>query len=99
MPEGVHLIFSSLAVKTDDNNVMNVTPHIACGASPTFNFVVKSNTSHIDVHYKRRDEEGHNYFLDLLDLKSKPVEMPKINVNGIERQFSFNTILQCKTPG
>ena len=52
---GVQLILGSFAVKTDDDKVMNVTPHITCGSPPYFQFIVKNYTSPIDVRYKIAD--------------------------------------------
>jgi hypothetical protein len=98
-PAGVQLILSSFAVKTKDNKVMNVTAHITCGDPPTFNFIVKSNTSPIDVRYKIANEQGDISYLDVLDKMNSNALMPQIKVNGREHSLSFNNIIECKTPG
>lgn len=99
MSPGVQLILGSFGVKTDDGKVMNVTPHITCGPSPDFHFVVKNYTSPIDVRYKIPDGTGSTNTLPVLD-KSKPSSpMPQIMVNGTPKEFTFNNVIPCKTPG
>lgn len=97
---GVQLILGSFAVKTDDNKVMNVTPHITCGKPPNFQLIVKNYTSPIDVRYKIPDGQGNADTLPVLDNKSKSsTPMPQITINGVAKDFSFNNIVMCKTPG
>lgn len=96
---GVQLILGSFAVKTDDNKVMNVTPHISCGTLPEFHYIVKNYTSPIDVRYKIPDGLGDTNTLEVLDKNTPSTSMPQIMVNGIAREFNFNNIIPCKTPG
>lgn len=86
-------------MKTDENKVMNVTPHITCGQPPDFNLIVKNHTSSIDVIYKIPDGAGDTVTLDVLDIDDNSDPMPKIKINGVERDFSFNNVVPCKTPG
>ena len=72
LPPGVHLILSSFAVKTDDDKVMSVTPHITCGKPPGFQFIVKNNTSSVDVRYKIPDDDGETKTLAVLDANHPP---------------------------
>ena len=67
---GVQLIFGSFAVATEENKVMNVTPHITCGESPQFQFIVKNHTSSIDVRYKIPDGFGDTNTLAAWDVKT-----------------------------
>ncbi len=99
MAPGVQLILGSFGVKTDDGKVMNVTPHITCGSSPNVQLIVKNRTSSIDVRYKIPNGQGHSLTLPVLDKKSPSKPMPKIKINGIVNEFTFNNIVQCKTPG
>lgn len=94
---GIQLILGSFAIKTDDNKVMNVTPHITCGQTPTFNFIVKNYTSPIDVRYKNPD--GSILPVLNIDTHKPPLPMPKISVNKVSSDFSFNNLVPCKTPG
>ncbi|CEG57277.1 hypothetical protein [Legionella fallonii] len=100
-PVGVQLILGSFAVKTYDNKVMNVTPHITCGQSPNFNFIVKNNTSSIDVRYKIPNGQGNNTLLEVFDRNhyNPIIPMPQIMVNGYSRELTFNNIVPCRTPG
>ncbi|MBL7479429.1 hypothetical protein [Legionella bononiensis] len=96
---GVQLILGSFAVKTEDDKVMNVTPHITCGKSPNVQLIVKNYTSSIDVRYKIPDGKGDINTLPVLD-KSKPSSpMPRIMINGMAKEFTFNNIVHSKTPG
>ncbi len=98
---GVQLILGSFAVKTHNYKVMNVTPHITCGEPPDFQFIVKNNTSPIDVRYKMPDGRGDTITLSKFDKNTynPALPMPKIRVNGTVTAFSFNNIISCKTPG
>ncbi|MBI2785166.1 MAG: hypothetical protein HYX60_02190 [Legionella longbeachae] len=99
LPCGIHLILSSFAVKTLNNEVMNVTPHITCGKKPEFNFIVKNHTSRIDFRYKILNDEENTVTLSVLDKSNASPSMPKIIVDQVVRQFTFNNIIPCKTPG
>ncbi len=96
---GVQLILGSFAVKTDAGKVMNVTPHITCGKQPDFQFIVKKNTSSIDVRYKMPDGRGDTNTLRTFDKKTYNPHMPEIIINETTKKFSFNNIISCKTPG
>ncbi len=100
MPEGVQLILGSFGVKTDDGKVMNVVPHISCGDPPEFYFIVKNNTSAIDPRYKEPDGMGGMDKLPMLDARThkSSMPMPHITIDGKVKAFSFNNIVQCKTP-
>lgn len=94
---GVQLILGSFAVQSM-GSVMNVTPHITCGAAPNFHLVVKSTTSAIDVRYKIPDGKGGASTLPALD-KSRPFyPMPTIKIDGLSEEFSFNNVFSCCTP-
>lgn len=101
MPEGVQLMLGSFGVKTDDGKVMNVIPHISCGSPPDFHLIVKSNTSPVDVRYKEPDGIGGMDTLPMLDSSTHkpPMLMPQIMIGGKIKEFSFNNIVPCKTPG
>lgn len=101
MPEGVQLILGSFGVKTDDGKVMNVVPHISCGNPPDFHLIVKSNTSAVDVRYKEPDGIGGMDTLPMLDSRThkSSMPMPQITIDGKVKDFSFNNIVPCKTPG
>ena len=101
MPEGVQLILGSFAVKTDQDMVMNVTPHISCGNQPDFHLIVKNNTSAIDVRYKKPDFFGYMDTIPNLDSQTyiASMPMPQITIDGKVKDFSFNNIVPCKTPG
>lgn len=98
---GVQLILGSFAVKTDDNQVMNVVPYITCGQPPQFNFIVKNNTSGNDVRYNIPDGTGNTTLLKPCDIHThdpaKP--LPSIQVDGVKQDFTFNNIVPCKTRG
>lgn len=97
---GVQLILGSFAVKTADNKVMNVTPHITCGNQPEFHFLVKNYTSTIDVRYKVPDGSGGWDSLAVLDNRySTQPTLPQITVDGAKKSFTFNNVIPCKTPG
>ena len=98
MSPGVHLILGSFAVITN-NKVMSVTPHIACGPNPKFCFIVKNNVSSIDVRYRIADVDGGETTLPVIDRKNtEPSSLPKIKVNERTEEFTFNTLVHCKTP-
>lgn len=99
MSEGVQLILGSFGVKTDDGKVMNVTPHISCGNPPEFQLIVKSNTSSVDVRYKEPDGMGGMDTLPVLDNRKPSIPMPQITIDGKVKDFGFNNIISCKTPG
>lgn len=86
LPAGIQLILGSFAVKTDNNMVMNVTPHISCGETPSSQNIVKSNTSDIDVHYSIAQTDNSRLDLNVLDAK---------NASFLPEQFTFNTIVEC----
>ncbi len=85
-------------MKTTDDKVMNVTPHITCGAYQDFHFIVKNYTSPIDVHYKIPNEMGETNTLPILDKNEPSSSMPQITINGTTKEFTFNNIIPCKTP-
>jgi hypothetical protein len=99
LPSGVQLILASFAVKTADNQVMNVTAHVSCGQPPSFQFIVKNNTSLIDVRYKQRDESDHEVTLRPMDVYSQIKILPEIEIGGEKHSFTFNNIIACRTPG
>ena len=99
LPSGVQLILGSFAVKTADNKLMNVTPHITCGQQPVFNFIIKNHTSSVDIAYTEIDNTGRDFVLDTFDVESYVHSMPAIIVNGVRCTFTFNNIVYCKTPG
>ena len=94
LPTGIHLILGSFAVKTADNKVMNVTPHISTGSPASFQFIVKNHTAPVDVRYKETDGTT----LAVLDNSSESTELPSIIVGGIQQHFTFNNIVSCPTP-
>ena len=98
LPSGVSFIFGSFAVKTEDNKVMNVTPHITCGKAPDFHFIVKNYTSPIDVRYKTPVDSTDT--LAVLDKKTSTLLlMPKIMIDGTFKELTFNNLVPCKTLG
>ncbi len=101
LSSGVSLIFGSFAVKTEDNKVMNVTPHITCGKAPDFHFIVKNHTSPIDVRYKiPSDSTNTTETLAALDKSTSTLlPMPKIMIDGTFKELSFNNLVTCKTLG
>jgi len=102
LPSGIQFILGSFAVKIEDNLVMNVTPHITCGDHPDFNFIVKNTTSSIDVRYKIPHEYGgYRDTLDVFNLTTynDKLPMPRIKIKGCFKEFTFNNIVKCKTPG
>ena len=101
LPSGIQLILGSFAVKTADNSVMNVTPHITCGATPDIHFIMKNHTSTIDVRYKVPSSSGEfRETLGVLDVTTHDASapMPRITINGKTKEFTFNNIVPCKTP-
>ncbi|MDP1602612.1 MAG: hypothetical protein Q8M03_05050 [Legionella sp.] len=94
LPAGIHLILGSFAVKTADNRVMNVVPHISSGSARSFQFIVKNHTASIDVRYKEIDGTA----LDVLDSNSESAELPSIRIGGIQQRLTFNNIVNCPTP-
>lgn len=96
---GIHLVLSSFAVKNADNQVMNVTPHITCGPSPCFHFIIKNNTSTIDVRYKQPTLDGSGDTLPIFDRSTSGILMPEIKVNGVVHLGLFNNLIACTTPG
>lgn len=105
LPAGIQFVLGSFAVKMNDNKVVNVTPHISCGAPPSFQFIVKNHTSPIDYHYSELDEESavlEGFFmlkdLEALDVSTKEPHLPNIVVDGVPCAFTFNNIVRCLTP-
>jgi hypothetical protein len=80
---------------------MNVTPHINCGKTPDFQFIVKNYTSAIDVRYKESSDSGKTSdTLAVLDKNTHALSaMPKIRINNSTKEFTFYNIVPCKTPG
>lgn len=97
-PSGIQFIFGSFAVKTPDNQVVNIVPHISCGQPASCRFLIKNITSPLDVRYKEIDSKGRFNFLSVLDQSSAPVHMPQINISGVTHLFTFNNIISCKSP-
>jgi len=87
-PENLHLVLGSFAVRTPDNKVMNVVPHIECGPTPKINLIVKNHPSVIDPKYQEP-------YISKVD----NISGLKIQINGNDVPFSFNNVLECKTAG
>lgn len=95
-PTGVQMILGSFSVKTAENKVMNVTPHVTSGNPPDFHFIVKNQTSSIDVRYKGAD----GMFLTPFDIRhAKEADSPKIKIQGQDVSFTFNNVIRSKSPG
>ncbi|WP_218814540.1 hypothetical protein [Rickettsiella endosymbiont of Dermanyssus gallinae] len=102
LPSGIHLVRGSFAVKTADNQVMNVTPHITSGSPLTFNLIVKNHTSSIDVRYKEKNANGYFEHLSAFDNRDGSEgagHVSKIDIDGKPSFFTFNNVIACKTPG
>jgi len=104
LPAGVQLILGSFAVKVPGNNMLNVTPHITCGETPSSHFLVKNFLSHVDVRYKEPDMGGDLVAINVLETRnfseqSFKSDLLKLNVAGTPHKFTFNNIIQSKTPG
>lgn len=100
IPAGVQLNLASFAVNFENKYLLNVAVNITCGNSPTVNFVLKNNPSHIDLHYKVKKQDGELYTLTPLgDNFDKPEEPPFIKIKGKRHDFQFDTVLLCTTPG
>lgn len=99
LPAGIQFVFGSFAVKTFDNRVMNVTPHITYNGTVSFNFIVKNYTTSIDVRYKEKDTYDTSQTLGLFDMGTKPSHLPQINIKGVTQPVTFNNIIFSKTPG
>ncbi len=99
LPPGIHLALGSFAVKTPDNRVMNVTPHIASGKPPSCSFLVKNHTSPIDYGYEEANASGLVVPLPVFDARTESASLPQINVNDALHSLTFNNVVPCKTPG
>lgn len=104
LPAGIQLILGSFAVKVPGNQMLNVTPHITCGDTPSTHFLVKNFLSQIDVRYKEPDRDGDLVALEVLETRnlseqSFKSEQLKVNIAGIPHHFTFNNVIQSKTPG
>lgn len=107
-PENLHLILGSFAVRTKDNNVMNVTPYIECGTDPKINFMVKNYAPDGDPVYKERNN-GRRTMLENVEVgappesiaanKTKDVHVKPIAINGKKCHFSFNNNQVRSTAG
>jgi len=98
-PENFHLILSSFAIKTPDNTIMNVVTHIECGKHPKINFIVKNHPSDIDPVYTETIN-GRRRILRNFDInKGDQPDIHTLNINGHSHTFSFDNVLECKTPG
>lgn len=98
LPVGIQLSLGSFAVKTNNNRVMNVTPHITCGQLPKFNFLIKNFTSPIDVRYKETDKYGLERTLLVFDKRNANLPLPEIKLNGVSQLFTFDPLIRCTTP-
>jgi hypothetical protein len=99
MDRGIHIVLGSFAVVTEDQQVMNVVPHITCGEPTSVTLLIKNLTSAIDVRYKEQDEHGKIRTLTLLDSSCFPSDPLSITIDGKKIAFQLNNIIPCTTPG
>lgn len=98
LSNGIQFILGSFAIKTDDNTIMNVTPHITGGARPVFKFLVKRITSSVDPRYQIPGGNGKKYELYNPCKKVSPSSQLSISLRGVAHPFTTGHILACKTP-
>lgn len=97
-PENLHLIFSSFAVRTPDNKIMNVAVHSQCGKKPQMHLIVKNNPSHIDPVYTKVNENGMRQYFPYVDIeKGDSLDKYAIKVKGSRIEFSFANVFECTT--
>lgn len=102
-PENLHLILGSFAVRTPDNKIMNIVPHIECGKNPIINFSVKNYPSDGDPKYSELSAGKAvtpTIPLPNIDVnKGDKVSNLAITINGQHYPLSFYNTYQCKTAG
>jgi len=98
-PENLHLVLGSFAVRTPDNKVMNVVPHIECGSSPKINFIVKNYPSDVDPTYSEVVDGERKILLNFDKEKGDNPESYEIVLNGQSHKLSFNNIFECQAFG
>lgn len=92
---GIHLILGSFAVDDGNSNVMNITPHFTSGPKPECHFLVKNNTSTIDVRYKNIQGNA----LPVLDASNNSGSLPTITIDAENIALTFDSMVQRFTPG
>lgn len=90
LPNNLHLVIGSFAVRTPNNKVMNVVAHLECGAEPILNLAVKNARSQIDPVYSPLPNVS-NKFDDISHLG--------IWIDKTFIPFSYHSIYTCKTAG
>jgi hypothetical protein len=94
-PQNLHLILASFAVKTGRGKIMDVTPHIICGAQPQFSFIVKN------YPFPGHDYKEQEKILPIVDIRNEPSDIDNIliHIDGKRIPVSFHNIVLCKTAG
>lgn len=99
LPAGIHLVLGSFAVKNNNNQVMNVTPHICSGRPSSLKYMIKNHTAPIDVRYKEFEPASKSEnTLQVFDGGTEPKELPHITVNGVNHELTFNNVVHSATP-
>lgn len=98
-PENLHLILSSFAVRTSDNQIMNVVAHVECGREPRINLIVKNHPSDIDPVYTETVDNRRRVLTNFNIEENDNPELHQININCVAHKFSYNNVFECSTPG
>lgn len=96
LPENLHIVLATFAVKSPDNKILNVAVQIECGKIPKINFTIKNNPSKADPVYF----EGVHYRFPLLNTDIDDHDpIYHINIKGKKFDLAFNNTFLCKTAG
>lgn len=87
-PENVQMILSSFAVRTPNDEVMNVVMQVDCGKEPRIQPFAKNFYSHVDPSYVDRDKDGNM----IEDENGDPKELLNVNYLRNNRPDPINQL-------
>lgn len=100
LPPNIHLVLGTFAIKTPDNQVMNVAPLIESGKNAQLRLVVKNYPSDNDPLYNEAISPTFRELLPNLRAKHGEEELPYyITINQKHYHFSFNNVIVSRTQG
>lgn len=98
LPENLHLVLATFAVKSPSNKLMNVAVQIECGKNPIINLTVKNHPSSADPIYFEGDK--HRIPIKNIDITEDHNDPTyHINIKGVKYDLTFNNVFLCKTAG
>lgn len=86
----LHLALGSFAVRTPNDEIMNVVVYVECGPHPKFHFLVKNRIAEHDPIYKENDSGDINV-LETINHEDD-ISNYYINIGSTRHYFTFDTV-------